>query len=108
MKSLFFNLVFMLVLASCATTPQKEMISYIEKPKADCIRLGDISAIGFSLIPPVASAFAKSMLEEKATEFKANSIRIDSQSGIFQVEIKATGFRCADVVSNSPVKKRGK
>lgn len=87
---------YLLLLATgCATNSSNEKISFIEKPKADCIKVASLSTVGFSLIPPVASALAKEMLEKKAEEYKANTIQINKETGIFKVEIEATGYRCS-------------
>lgn len=87
--------IFVLLVSGCATNPSNEKMSFVEKPKADCIKIGTFSTVGFSLIPPVATAVAKSMLEKKAEEYKANTIQINKETGIFQVEIEATGYRCS-------------
>ena len=88
-------LTFIVLASGCATNSSKEKISFVEKPKADCIKVATLSTFGFSFIPPVANAIAKSMLEKKAEEYKANTIQINKESGIFQVEIEATGYRCS-------------
>lgn len=84
-----------LFISSCATNKSNEKFSYIEKPKADCIKIGTFNTVGFSFIPPVASAVARSMLEQKAQEYKANTLQINKESGLFQVDIEATGYRCS-------------
>lgn len=87
--------ILLLVTAGCATNSSNKKISFVEKPKIDCIKVASLSSVGFSFIPPIATALAKTMLEKKAEEYKANTIQITKESGVFQVEIEATGYRCS-------------
>ncbi|MEA9358416.1 hypothetical protein SHI21_19425 [Bacteriovorax sp. PP10] len=91
----FVICILLLLTSSCATNSSNEKILFVEKPKADCVKVASLSTIGFSLIPPVATAIAKTMLEKKAEEYKANTIQINKETGMFQVEIEATGYRCS-------------
>ena len=93
MRLLIFILV--LVTSGCASNSSSEKMSFVEKPKAGCVKVASFNTFGFSLIPPIATAVARSMLEKKAEEYRANTIQINKEEGIFQVEIEATGYRCS-------------
>jgi PBP1b-binding outer membrane lipoprotein LpoB len=83
----------MLIIQSCASTPD-DSIKFAEKTGKRCNAIATLSSVGFNIIPPVASMLAKSMLKKKAKELNVNTIVIDKQSGLFQVEMEATGYRC--------------
>ncbi len=96
MKSIPSLLIVLFLSSSCATTSDDNSIKFTDKPSKRCSAVATLSSVGFSVIPPIASMLAKSMLKTKAKEFSVNTIVIDKQTGIFQVEIKATGYRCYD------------
>lgn len=81
---------------SCASTSKDDSIKFAKKAGKRCMAVATLSSVGFSIIPPVASMVAKSMLKNKAKEFSVNMIVIDKETGTFQVEMEATGYRCYD------------
>lgn len=91
----------LILLAGCASNNTKESVTYLDKPKADCILIGNYTAMGFSLIPPVASAIAKEILEQQAEKLRANSLKMTKETGLFQVELEANLYRCASIAKNS-------
>lgn len=91
----------LIISSGCATNKSKEQIAYLERPEKDCIFIGDFRSMGFSIIPPVASAIAKEYLEQQAEQLRANSLRMTKETGIFQVEMEATAYRCASIAKNS-------
>jgi len=94
--------VLMLILfAGCASNKTKESLTYLDKPKSDCIFIGNFKSMGFSLIPPVASAIAKEILEQQAGDLRANSLKMTKETGLFQVEMEATAYRCASIAKNN-------
>lgn len=95
---------FAFILVSCASNPTTETVKYVTNIEPGCVHVGSFSAIGFSIIPPVASAVAKSMLEKKAIEMRANTLQIKKDTGIFQVVIEAFGYRCSEI-KPKPLKK---
>jgi hypothetical protein len=49
-----------------------------------------------SLIPPVATMVAKEMLIKKAKEFRSNRLVLTKNEGLFQVDLEAKAYRCAE------------
>lgn len=84
-----------LILAiGCASTSGNKSVSFVEKPKDDCAKVATLGAEGFSFIPGIGKSLAKSMLENKAGEFKADTIVITKEEGFFHSKINADGYRC--------------
>ena len=83
----------MLFAFSCASTSENGA-KFVETPSPRCSPVAKLTAMGFNIIPPVATMLAKSMLQEKAIEFGADEILIDKEEGLFNVRIEATGFAC--------------
>lgn len=90
------RLLILLSLVSCASQNKNGSTKYIEKPSKECVKVAQMSSVGFSIIPGVGRALAKSMLEKKAEEMKANSIMLTKENGFFHVELEADGFKCRD------------
>ena len=77
----------------CATK-NSNSAQFVEKPDPDCMKVSTLRSEGFSIIPFVGGAIAKSMLEKKAKDYKSNTVVITKQAGFFHVEIEADGYQC--------------
>ncbi|WP_408097716.1 hypothetical protein ACJVC5_02040 [Peredibacter sp. HCB2-198] len=97
-KAIMFVL-FSTLLTSCASTKSSKSVAFVDQPQKNCSAVASLYSTGFSLIPPIASHVAKSVIEEKAKQFEVNSIVINKQTGLFQVNIEATGYKCIEKVS---------
>ena len=86
------------MLISCSTTTKNnKRVVVLETPESNCKKIGFMKSSGFSIIPFVGRAMAKSMIESKAKELKANAIVITRNEGFFYSEIDADGFHCREV-----------
>lgn len=91
----FMNRLLILVLFfafGCASN--KPSVEMTKTPGPLCFKVATLSADGFSIIPYLGRSLAKSMLENKASEFKADTISITSEEGIFHHTVKADGYKC--------------
>lgn len=93
MKLIVLILLSPTLLLSCASN-DKSQVQIVDEVGPNCSAVADLSAIGFSVMPPVATAMAKDLLKKKAVDFHVNTVKIDSKKGIFNVDIKATGYFC--------------
>lgn len=101
MKS--FILFFLVVMITgCASHGKKEKkVQVMTEPVKSCHKVAYVTSSGFSLIPYLGKMMAKSILEDKARELKANAIVITRESGVFYSELEADGFICKEV---APIK----
>lgn len=95
-------LVLFLVFGCASKTPKVEMT---KEPGPLCFKVATLSADGFSIFPYLGRSLAKSMLENKASEFKADTISITSEEGLFHHTVKADGYRCKIVEVKTKKKK---
>lgn len=87
------SLILVLFLAyGCASN--KPSVEMTKAPGPLCFKVATLSADGFSIIPYLGRSLAKSMLQNKASEFKADTLSITSEEGIFHHTVKADGYRC--------------
>ena len=76
----------------CAS--KKPSVEMTKAPGPLCFKVATLSAEGFSIIPYLGRSLANSMLQNKASEFKADTLSITSEEGVFHHTVKADGHRC--------------
>lgn len=95
MHKKYLDFLFVFILAGCASTNKSaDDAIFIDKASPECTQTATLNSSGFSLIPPVATAIAKSMLLENAKKYNSNRVLIIKQTGTFMVEIEAIGYMC--------------
>lgn len=89
-----------ILLTGCASNSkdsiENEEVLFVEKVENTCIMTASVFASGMSLLPPVASMFAKEMLVKKAKEYRSNRLVLTKDEGTFQVDMEAKAYRCAE------------
>lgn len=96
------SLCVLLLIAGCASNSkdsnsiENEEVLFVEKVENSCIMTASLFASGMSLLPPVASMFAKEILIKKAKEYRSNRLVLTKNEGLFQVDLEAKAYRCAE------------
>lgn len=89
----FLLLSFVVLVSGCASTGNKN-VNIVATATTGCKKVAELSADGFSLIPTVGKSLAMSLLSDKAAEFKADTVVITQQEGVFRHTVKADGYKC--------------